>query len=221
MHVLQKVIRCAVIPLANRCEKCGADNSPMAHLLLRPRCCRPSWDRRISACDAAPREDRSLASCDRAWTAYGYLTIVRGHIFPSALGAKCLEAIDDSEIRRLIGDLRQKHTKYGWGARARFANNAGPVLRAEQLRPLKCGEAFGLVARNLAAASDNPVGHLGRANVWERAREILVGCPQVRLNGRPFAWIIAAAGRDRTRNLPPTRPTRAVAFKRLHKAVDG
>jgi len=48
-----------------------------------------------------------------AATAYDYLTIIRGHIFPSALSAKRLDTIDDGDITRLVGELRQKQTKYG------------------------------------------------------------------------------------------------------------
>ena len=48
-----------------------------------------------------------------AATAYDYLTIIRGHILPSAISAKRLDAIDDGDITRLIGELRQKQTKYG------------------------------------------------------------------------------------------------------------
>jgi integrase len=48
-----------------------------------------------------------------AATAYDYLTILRTHILPSKLSEKRLEAIDDGDITRLIGELRQKHTRYG------------------------------------------------------------------------------------------------------------
>jgi len=48
-----------------------------------------------------------------AATAYDYLTILRTHIVPSKLSEKRLDAIDDGDITRLIGELRQKHTKYG------------------------------------------------------------------------------------------------------------
>jgi integrase len=48
-----------------------------------------------------------------AATAYDYLTILRTHILPSKLSEKRLDAIDDGDITRLIGELRQKHTKYG------------------------------------------------------------------------------------------------------------
>lgn len=48
-----------------------------------------------------------------AATAYDYLTILRTHILPSALSEKPIDAIDDGDIMRLIGELRQKHTRYG------------------------------------------------------------------------------------------------------------
>jgi integrase len=46
-------------------------------------------------------------------TAYDYLTILRTHILPSPLCEKRLDAIDDGDIMRLIGNLRQKRTQNG------------------------------------------------------------------------------------------------------------
>jgi integrase len=64
-----------------------------------------------------------------AATAYDYLTILRGHIFPSTLSAKRLDAIDDGDITRLVGELRQKQTKHGTPVSDRRTNMVIARLR--------------------------------------------------------------------------------------------
>ena len=64
-----------------------------------------------------------------AATAYDYLTILRTHIVPSKLSEKRLDAIDDGDITRLIGELRQKHTKYGGLVSGRRVNMVIARLR--------------------------------------------------------------------------------------------
>jgi integrase len=55
---------------------------------------------------------RTSAAIESA-TAYDYLTILRTHILPSQLCEKRLDKIDDGDIMRLIGELRQKRRRDG------------------------------------------------------------------------------------------------------------
>ena len=83
-----------------------------------------------------------------AATAYDYLTILRTHIVPSKLNEKRLDAIDDGDITR-IGELRQKHTKYGGLVSDRRVNMVIARLRT-----------IFATARRRKIISDNPMKYV-------------------------------------------------------------